>query len=186
MAMKMRLSGLLVAAQFLGTSLSVAQTHADADVDPRPSAIKVNASPLTVLNTGRTNPVLAISPRVLDFGSVAVGGTKQLSFTVKNAGVEVVTGTASVPAPFRIIAGSPYVLSNSQSQVIVVEYAPSARAIHMAAIHLTGGSGAGVTVTGSVARGLPPVHWRDAPTGPLLAGCRKSALFTARFRPAEL
>jgi hypothetical protein len=174
MAMKKRLTGLLVATQLLGTCLAVAQTHVGAGTNPQPAAIQVNASPVTARNAGRTNPVLAISPRTLDFGSIALGRTKQLSFTVKNADVEILTGTANVSAPFKIIAGSPYTLSNSQTQVIVVQYAPKAPAIHMAAIHLSGGGGASITVTGSGAPGSPPPTRPTAPTQPknlrLLAG----------------
>jgi len=57
---------------------------------------------LYYLNTAP--PIINVTPTSLDFGSVAIGSTKDLQVTVKNTGVGdlIVTGITSPAAPFSI------------------------------------------------------------------------------------
>jgi hypothetical protein len=148
--MKGRLCGMLVTAQLMGAWLAVAQTNTRPTTKQQSSAIQVNA-----VRIGRINPAIAVSPRSLDFASVAVGRTSKLAFTVQNVGVGILTGAAMVSAPFRIVAGNSYVLESSQSQVITVQYVPKAIGMNITVVRLTGGVGASVTVAGSAVQTSP-------------------------------
>ena len=160
---------ILVAAQLMQAWLAVAQTNPHPALQQRSSAIQVNTIPVAAVVTGRTTPAIAVSPRSLDFASVVVGETSNLTFTVRNVGGGILTGAAKVSAPFRVVRGSPYVLANSQSQAITLQFGPKAAGMNITVVHLTGGGGASVTVAGSA---LPAA--RTAPAPPqglrLLAG----------------
>lgn len=171
--MKKGLCGILIAAQSMGTWLTVAQTDTRSPNQSEPSAIEVNVAPVRV-STGSTNSSVAVYPRSLDFPPVGVGGSSTRSFTVQNVGVGTLTGTARGSGPFRVVGGSPYVVGRLQSHVITVQYAPKAAGLDVSVIRLTGGSIASITVAGSAvpapASPTPPAR----PTPPsglrLLAG----------------
>ncbi len=71
-------------------------------------------------------PVLSVTPDALDFGTVAVGSSTELEFTVTNTGEGTLTGTASTSAPFSIVSGGSYSLGAETSQTVVVRFAPTA------------------------------------------------------------
>ena len=158
--MKKAFCGILVATQLIGAWFAVAQTNTHATPRQQLSAIQVNTGPVAGVSAARTNPAIAVSPRSLDFASVAVGGTSRLAFTVQNVGVGILSGAAKVSAPFSIVGGSPYVLANSQSQVITVQYGPKATGLNITVVRLTGGRGASITVVGSA---IPAPHADPAP-----------------------
>ena len=95
-----------------------------------------------------TNAVILVSPKVLDFGSIAAGKSVTNTFLVENVGGGKLVGTASVSAPFRIISGGEYALKEKQVQVVTVAYAPGATGAITAKVTFTGGGGAKATVTG--------------------------------------
>ncbi len=165
-AMKRPCCGLLVALQLAGTWIAVAQTDTALSTSRQPPVILVNNNQAKVPCKDRTNPVIAVCPRILDFGSVPVGSTNELSFSVENVGAGILTGAANISGPFRILGGSPYALKHPQTGVITVQYTPNSTGIHMAVVHLTGGDGAVVTVMGSVAPGLPPSRLPKPPARP--------------------
>ena len=93
---------------------------------------------------------LSVSPTSpLAFGAIQTGGTADRSFTIANMGSTIVSGFASVAAPFGIVAGGAYTLSPGQSQNVAVRYAPTAPGTHTAYISFAGGGGATRQVTGS-------------------------------------
>jgi hypothetical protein len=96
-----------------------------------------------------TNAVLSVSPSGLSFGSVTVGTTNDLTFTVRNAGGGTLAGTASVAAPFSVLAGGTYSLSSNQSQPITVRYIPIGVGTSSQTVSFTGGGGAMAMVSGS-------------------------------------
>lgn len=149
MAMKLPTYSILIAVQFAGTWIATAQI----DTGRQASIILANAYQAKIPSHDPATPAIVISPRTLDFGSVPVGNIKELSFTVRNLGGGILTGTANVPAPFNIRQGSAYTLKDPQAQVITVQYAPKSIGMHMAVVHLT--DGVTVTVMGSAA---PPLH----------------------------
>jgi hypothetical protein len=164
-AMNRSSCGILVAIQFVGTWVAVAQTGPGFDSSRQPQGILVNTSQATVPSKDRTNPAMVVSHRILDFGYVPVGTFKRLSFTVQNVGAGLLTGAAKVSAPFNILGGSPYALKYPQTQVITVQFAPDSTGVHMTVVHLSGGDGATVTVMGSVSPRRAPGR-RRAPAAP--------------------
>lgn len=158
MAMKRSSYSILIALQLAMTWTAAAQT----DTGRQAPIVLANAYQATVPSFDPTKSAIIISPRVLDFGSVPVGNSKELSFTVRNMGTGILTGTANVPAPFNIREGSAYVLKDPQAQVIKVQFAPKVIGMHMAVVHLT--DGATVTVMGSAAPPLRKVPARRHPS----------------------
>src|SRR5437660_6895716 len=71
-----------------------------------------------------TNPVVAVSPNTLNFGSIQVNTSRDSSFTVQNLGAGTLAGAATVAAPFSIISGGIYSLGANQSQTVTVRYSP--------------------------------------------------------------
>ncbi len=64
-------------------------------------------------------------------------------------------GTATVPAPFKIIPGGDYALGARAAQVITVTYTPSGAATDTETVKFTGGGGAEAIVTGKLAVPAP-------------------------------
>lgn len=162
---KKGICAILSAAQLMGAGLAVAQTNTHPATEHQSSAIQANASPVAAASAGSANPAIAVSPRGLDFASVAVGETSKLTVTVQNVGKGILTGAAKVSAPFSIVQGSPYALESPQSQVITVQYAPNATGMNITVVRLTGGGGASITVAGSAvpaprAAPAPPLNLR--------------------------
>jgi len=153
---------ILVAILLMWSWCAVAQSGPGRGTARHAAVILTNQPSLT---NGRS-PAIKVSARTLDFGSVPVGSSKKLSFTVENVGARIVKGTVAVSPPFSILGGSPRVLARAQSQVITVEYAPTAIGMHMTAVRFAGADGATVTVTGSATQPLPPAPARR-PSPPL-------------------
>lgn len=95
-----------------------------------------------------TNPMIAVAPQKLTFGSVAVGLTKDLSFAVRNSGGGLLAGSISVPAPFAVVSGGSYSLSSNQSQTVVIRYSPTSVGSYSRSAVFTGGGGTTAQVTG--------------------------------------
>src|SRR5690349_6115940 len=130
MSIKTLSCGILAAIQLAGTRVAVAQTSAGLVNTRHAPTIVARNNQVPVRNNDRTSPAFEISARTLDFGSVRVGSTKKLSFTVQNVGARVLTGAANVSPPFSILGGSRCVLNPVQSQVITVQYAPKSTGMH--------------------------------------------------------
>jgi len=96
-----------------------------------------------------TNPVIYLAPMVLDFGPVTSNTTATASFVVENMGVGKLVGTATVRAPFKIVAGGSYALSENEAQVVTITYTPRGTAPDSQTVKFTGGGGAKATVTGT-------------------------------------
>jgi parallel beta-helix repeat protein len=101
--------------------------------------------------------VFNVTPGGLDFGTVPVGSTKDLTLTVKNTGAGTLTGNATTATPFSVFSGGSYSLVPDQSQDVTIRYQPTSAGPHTGAVAFTGGGGATVPVTGKTAgpRGLP-------------------------------
>ena len=66
---------------------------------------------VTLSGTGTavsTNPLLSVTPTSLAFGSVMVGSTKDLTFTVTNSGGGTLTGSVTTSSPFSVTVGSSF------------------------------------------------------------------------------
>jgi len=101
------------------------------------------------------NPAhLVVNPGSLDFGSVTIGQTNSLSFSVLNAGDIPLTGTATSPAPFAITSGNSYNVAGGQTQTVTVAFAPDSTATFNGWIVFTSDGGNSINaVSGS---GLTP------------------------------
>lgn len=84
---------------------------------------------------------------------MAVGATKDLPFTVTNAGGGMLAGAATTAAPFAIVGAAAYGLAAGQSATITVRFAPTASAPASGAVACSGAGGASVALTGAGAQG---------------------------------
>lgn len=109
-----------------------------------------------------SGPVISVTPLSENFGSIGIGVTTNLTFTVQNTGSGTLTGTASVAAsfnivgvagPFSIVSGGSYSLGAGQSQTVTVSYTPTTAGATSQTITFSGGTGASVTLTGMA--GIP-------------------------------
>src|SRR5262249_29405236 len=73
-------------------------------------------------------PVLSVSPASLDFGSLSVGQTRDLTVSVRNAGGGSLTGTAAIapPSAFSVLSGASFALGAGETQTVTVRFAPTA------------------------------------------------------------
>jgi M6 family metalloprotease-like protein len=94
-------------------------------------------------------PVISVTPASQDFGSIQLATTADLSFTVQNTGGATLSGTASVPAPFTIVSGSPYSLTANQTTTVTVRYSPISAGTNSQNVTFTGGGGASAAVSGT-------------------------------------
>ncbi len=90
------------------------------------------------------------------FGSVAVGGTEDRTFTVQNTGSASLSGGASVGAPFSIVSGASLSLAPGASQTITVRFQPtSAGSFAGNVVFTAGGDTVSRGVSGSTTGGGP-------------------------------
>jgi len=109
----------------------------------------------TSAGTFFTNPVLYVAPMTLHFGAVPDKATATNTFVVENMGGGRLVGTATVPAPFKILSGGDYTLRPNEARIVTVTYTPSGAGSDAQAIQFTGGGGAKATVTGRRAVSAP-------------------------------
>lgn len=126
---------------------------------------------VSLTGRGRAAPEVGVSPTSLVFASVETGSSSTLSVTVTNVGDGVLSGVASVSAPFEIVSGASYSLEANESQAVVVRFSSESSGSWSDAVSFTGGSGASVPVSASahpppslevtpsaLAFGLVPIH----------------------------
>jgi hypothetical protein len=92
---------------------------------------------------------ISLSATTLDFGTVLVGAVVTNQIVVQNVGGGTLAGTASVSAPFSIVAGGTYSLGAGLSQPVSIRYSPSATGTQSQIVAFAGASGASATVSGS-------------------------------------
>src|SRR5207302_1280666 len=82
-------------------------------------------------------PTVLVTPSTQDFGSVAVGGSADRSFTVRNSGGSSVSGTAAGSGPFNVLSGSPFVLGPGGSQTVVAQLKPTTTGAYVTNVSFT-------------------------------------------------
>lgn len=84
----------------------------------------------TIAGTGTVEalPVCDVSPAELAFGDVLVGTSREMSFTIRNAGGGVLRGVPQALCPqFSVVAGgTPFALTAGTSRTVTVHYEPTA------------------------------------------------------------
>ena len=130
-------------------------------------ATLASGSSISCAGTLFTSPIIAVSPRTVDFGAVPVKTTVTNTILIENWGGGKLVGKATVAPPFKIISGGTYRLGPSDAQVITVSYTPSG-ALLDTNVEIYGrsrrcGAGNGETPAG-------PFSWkvRSAPAFPCL------------------
>ena len=103
------------------------------------------------------SPAIAVSPTSQDFGTIQVGTTAERTFYVTNSGGGILSGSATVPAPFSIVSGGTYDLAANASQAVVMRYSPAVAGTNNATVTFTGGAGATPPVVGAAYSASPPV-----------------------------
>jgi hypothetical protein len=103
------------------------------------------------------NPQCAVTPTQLDFGVLAPGDTKDLSFTVRNSGNGTLTGEVTEDCPeFSIVSGGgSFSLGAGESLTVTVRYAPEQEGQHTCSVQL-GTECASVVCTGDATSMQPP------------------------------
>jgi len=96
-----------------------------------------------------TNAILLVTPATLHFEPVPRGKSVTNTFLVENVGRGRVIGTASVPAPFRILSGGSYNLTGKEAQVVTVAFTAGPDRTNTAFVTFTGGGVAKATVIGT-------------------------------------
>jgi uncharacterized repeat protein (TIGR01451 family) len=98
---------------------------------------------------GEPAPVCEVVPTTLDFGTVTIGGTNTLSFTITNTGGGTLTGSVSETCDHYSITsgGGAYSLTSGQFVTVEVEFAPTAAGTQTCDIQ-TGTECANVACTG--------------------------------------
>jgi len=94
------------------------------------------------------DPIISVSPHVMNFGSVPVNTSVTNSFLVENWGGGKLVGMASVSKPFKILSGGTYRLGAADAQVVTISYTPIAAGKDTNFVQFTGGAGALVPVKG--------------------------------------
>ena len=106
---------------------------------------------------GSNSPAISISSSNLDFGMVLTNTGTNLGIIIQNTGSGTLIGSASVPAPFRIISGGNYSLGSNQTQTVTIGFNPTATGAFTQTVMfmVTNGGGASAGVTGA-AYGIQP------------------------------
>lgn len=73
------------------------------------------------------------------FGSVAVGGTVDRTFTVQNSGDASIAGSASIGAPFSIVSGAAFSLAPGASRTVTVRFRPTSAGSFASNVSFTAG-----------------------------------------------
>jgi hypothetical protein len=87
------------------------------------------------------DPVIAISPRSINFGTVPMKSTVTNTFLIENWGGGKLVGKATVAPPFKILSGGTYRLGRSDAQVLTITYTPSGAPLDTNIVIFTGGAG---------------------------------------------
>lgn len=85
--------------------------------------------------------ILTVTPDALDFGSVEVGSSKDLDFTVQNTGNGTLSGAASINMPFSIVAGGSFNLAAGESQTVTVRFSPTSSGTFVSSVTFTSNGG---------------------------------------------
>lgn len=98
---------------------------------------------------GGSTPAIAVTPASFDYGTAAVGSAVDAAFTVRNSGAGTLVGSVTTTGPFTVVSGGTYSLGASQTQAVIIRFAPTATGTTTGGATFTGGAGATVALTGA-------------------------------------
>jgi len=121
----------------------------------------VVTGPLGASTNARVNYIIVtnipsqqvVSPGNRNFGLLPVGQSSTQTFSIANAGLLTLTGTATVSgAAFALVSGSPYILSGGQTGLVSVSFNPVAAGAFTGSVVFASNGGVSTNaVTGSAA-----------------------------------
>lgn len=124
-----------------------------------------------VLIESTSLPVLFLSPSSLEFGTVAVGSSKDLNITVQNTGGGTLTGSSITSAPFSIVGSNSFSLTANESKVITVRFSPTSAATFNGNVNFTSNGGnASLLVQGEGVAEQVIVSWTTPPPPSVTSG----------------
>jgi predicted outer membrane repeat protein len=125
---------------------------------------------------GSTLPRNAASPSNFQFNRIAVGSTRDTTFTIMNSGGGVLSGNVSETCSHYSITsgGGPFTLARDQSRVVSVRYAPTTSGIHKCLIE-TNSNGYGRLVLVADGTSGVQVFQAEDPAAPVFAGTYDTA-----------
>ncbi len=136
-------------------------TDKDGNARPATGNWDIGAYQYTLITN--TTPVIQVTPGSMTYGTVLTGTSETNSIMVKNAGSGMLTGTASVAAPFSVVSGGSYSLGAGQTQAVTVVFSPTVASNYSQTVTLTGGGGTNAIVSGSVSTTLAKVQLQVTP-----------------------
>ena len=92
---------------------------------------------IVLRGTGVQDSVLAVNPARLNFGSVRVGQSRDLSLTVQNVGGGILDRTVCAPGGFSVVSADSFSLSTGQSQSLTIRFRPSRASAFNATVTFT-------------------------------------------------
>jgi len=95
-------------------------------------------------------PKIEITPTTLNFGSVVINTTSSLNFVVRNTGGGTLSGNVvGLATPFSCISGCRYALTAGRSQIVTIQFNPTAIGPFSGTAYFSGGDGARKNVSGT-------------------------------------
>ncbi len=138
-----------------GTSASSTSFFAKYDSSTAPGIYKYNSTvsrvnylpKVTFAFDELQDDMASVRPAALDFGTQLVGQSAELTFTVKNLGINAFTPTVSgAEAPFEVLTTAAEVAAGAE-QAFTVKYAPTEGGVHNGTITVDCGNAGNFEVT---------------------------------------
>lgn len=150
------------------TTTSVAHTYAAAGsytvrlIASGPAGVSTNSQANLIVVT--TPAQLAVSPGSQSFGTVATGGSADVTFTVSNTGGSALSGSVSVAAPFTIVSGGSFNLAAGATANVVVRFTPPAAGSFNTSVNFTSTGGNVSTTVSGTGAAAPVAEFSATPT----------------------
>lgn len=103
----------------------------------------------TIVTSGAAQ--IAVTPGLINFGTVAVGATNYATLMIRNIGTGVLEGSVSnVTPPFFVVGSGTYAIAAGETNLVVLGFAPVDGSAQTNQIICTGGGDAVVTLLGNL------------------------------------
>ncbi len=117
----------------------------------RSGTLTIAGQTFTVTQAGaaQSSPMIAVQPTSLDFQSVNVGATKDLTLTVRNTGNATlnVTAITSSNSRFSVTSGTSFNVAAGGQQTVTVPFSPTASGVQTGALTIASNASNGPTTT---------------------------------------
>jgi hypothetical protein len=130
-------------------------------------------------NPSEPNPICGLDVQSLAFGSVTVGESRDLTFTITNTGSGTLAGTVSdTCADFSIITNATYSLEGGVSTTVTVRFLPQSAGAKACTINTGASQCAGLACTGTgVVPDVCEVHPASIDFGTVTVGTSRDTTF---------